>query len=228
MSKKAVKKKLKKTEDKSFWGFLFFILIVSLIAIIIFSQESVLTGHTVQTIAFMEAGGKLFFEVKVNGLKDITMYFLEEVKDLKIEINEIDSLSCDFRSLVYSRFKISSNDDNKIGKVKYTLKVKKKELLDLGINFNQLRLYLDCQVLETKLIKEEGQYYYYQSESEGISQGEYLIGLQEAKVETVEEETPPALPGEATPEEPRIEYPQTPTGRGIFQKVSDFFKNLFR
>lgn len=225
-------------EHKLFWLGLVAVIVLSLVGMStgMFTLELATTGKAYQTISHKPAGSELFFEVRnIEGVKDLTIIFLEDAKNMVIEFEEIDALSWKFEGTVYSQFKIFSKDASKIGEMKFTLKLKEAELNKLGLAKDEVRLHLNGQELETKLTKTEGDYVYYETVSNQM--GEFVIGKAKPKVEKVVEE--PIIEDVEEPvveeeifepeveEEPIVEEP-VPVEKGWLAKIISFFKNLFK
>jgi len=241
------KKSQSKKVDKPFWSVLGLILTISFVGIILISGNNNLTGNAaVQTIAYMKAGSELFFEVKVDGVKEITINFLEDVKGAVIQVEELESINWDFDGTVYSTFKVSSEDKSKIGDWKFQLKLEEEKLNELGLSKGDVKLYLNNKELGTKMLDTkstitENGHVYYTATSSDI--GEFVIGKAAEKVEPVPEEIIPEAPVVEKVPEPIIEeleevveepvplvgkaIEQEPEGESFFSKIIDFFKGLF-
>lgn len=221
-------------------------LLASVFAVFTLSSEvrSSLTSWTsaTQTISFLKSGTELFFEVKVDGVKDLAITFKEDVKSIVLVTEEVDVVSWDFQGVVYSRFKVSSADADKVDKVKFTLRIKPEELDKWGISLTELKIYREGQEVPTTFLSEEGDFAYYTAEASGI--GEFVIGKKEEvspEPKTPEETITPGLevsaekPTETTtpaPEEKELPLVGKATSvgeeeKGFFGKVGDFFKGLF-
>ncbi len=231
------------------------ILLVSVFAVFVLSPatEKSLTGwaSATQTVSYLKAGNELFFEVKVDGVKDLTLTFSKDVKNAAFVTEEVNAVSWDFNGVAYSRFKVSSDDADKVSKAKFTLKIKPTELEKVGIAATDLKLYWKGEEVQTKMTKQEGNYAYYTAETAGI--GEFVLGkavskakekvlvtelpepktpeetitpeLEVSSEEPIPEETTVPLPGEE--ELPLVEKATFPEDKGFFGQVSDFLKGLF-
>lgn len=235
-------------QHRLFWvGLVAIVIILPLFGIIEFDVP-LSTGKAVQTISYQKAGAALHFEIRnIDGLKDLTVTFSQDVKNVVIKIDEIKNLGWPFDGTAYVKFRISSDDAPKISELKFTLKINKDSLAKLGLSKEALFLYLDRQALETEFTKEEGDYYYFTATS--FKSGEFLIGL--AKPEVIEEipeasetplpSAPLSLPEEAPlppeaplPSGPIAEIPPAeeqplplPEEKGFFSKIFSSLKKLF-
>ncbi|MBI4983099.1 hypothetical protein HZC32_00440 [Candidatus Woesearchaeota archaeon] len=237
-SKKRGKSKL---NNNQVWTIFGVVLVLSLIVIFFLSPYIHLSGSAVQTVSHIKAGDELFFEVKVDGVKDITVTFSKDVKDIMIVTEPVDKVGWDFKGIIYSMFKISSQDADKISKLVLTLKIKEQELYNSGLAKYDVRAYLNRQELETTFETQEGDYFYYKVKSSGF--GDYVIGKAEVAKIPVKEVPPVIEPSKAAPVpevpkavEPAPEQPaplagkaseQETQSRGIFPEVADFFRKLF-
>ena len=88
-SKQASKEKnnLRNSDKRPFWIGFTILLLFSFVMIIIFSQDN-LTGQTIQSISLMPKDSELFMEAKIDGLKDLTIHFSEQVKNARIVIEK--------------------------------------------------------------------------------------------------------------------------------------------
>ena len=103
-------------ESRFLWGTLAIILILPLLGLLNSGNTggSTLSGATVivpeqaiQTISTASAGSELFFEIKVGGVKDLTLKFREDVRDMKLVISSPVSTGW-FEGKSYSTFEVSS------------------------------------------------------------------------------------------------------------------------
>lgn len=208
-----------------------------------------LTGwaSATQTISFLKSGTELFFEVKVDGVKDLTLTFKEDIKNAVLTITEVDAVSWNFQGTVYSRFKVSSVDADKVSGAKFTLKIKQDDLKRLGIPLPELKLYFEGQEVPTTLLNKEGDFAYYTAEASGI--GEFVLGRAEkAKkavavvstestvvsapvAEKAATETAPAEMVKSIPQQKELPLAGKATAaeeeKGFFGEVGDFFRGLF-
>ncbi len=160
-------------ESKVFWGVLAIFVVLPLISLISL-QETSLSGKAVQSISYLKAGNKLFLEVNVDGVKDLTVTLLSDVKNAKITTAEVKKVSWNFKGTVYSRFKVSSADADKFGEMKFTLKIKEADLKKKGLTKKEVKLYLDGKKLTTTLKYKAGDYLFYEAASPKM--GEFVIG----------------------------------------------------
>lgn len=160
-------------ESKVFWGVLAIFIVLPMISLIS-TQETSLNGKAVQSISYLKAGNKMFLEVNVAGVKDLTVTLLQDVKNSKIVTEEVQKISWDFKGTAYSKFKVSSTDADKFGAIQFTLKIKEKDLNKKGIGRGEVKLYLNGEELSTTLTERSGDYLFYQASSQKM--GEFVIG----------------------------------------------------
>ena len=107
-----------------FWVSLGIVFVASLLGVLLHS-ETTLTGHaTVQTIAFLKEGQRVYIEVNdVIGVAEAIIDVTETVKGATITIQQDDSIADDRPS--FSKFTISSNEQTEnFGKVEWAFKIK--------------------------------------------------------------------------------------------------------
>ena len=208
-------------EHKVFWGI--FVTFIFLSVIVSISSDVNITGHAVQTVAYMQTGAVLQLEIDSFGLKTIDLTVLDNVKNSKVLVEEVEDLSWDFDGKVYSMFEVSSADANKFGDLEFRLKIKDADLYKVDLNRNEISLYLDGKELETLLAEIKSDYVYYDVSAEKM--GEFVIG----KAEVVEAAV--AQPSEVIEEPVEVVEPevQEPTVLPV-EEEDGFFawvKNLF-
>ncbi len=247
--KRAVKKKEEHCaycQSRSSWLIWGTVIILAILVLIwLLSLPSVgLSGKAaLQTVAYMPAGSTLNFEVKVDGLKEMTVTFSENAKNLVIKSDEISKPAWSFEGFIISGFKIESADADKISNIKFLLKIKEEDFKPAGLKFGEVGLYSGKGKIEWQLAKEEGGYRYYEAESPAI--GEFVIGrakMEEAAPKTPEETITPGLEVseeklvEETPaEEAVIEEPQPVETaqpapiekKGFFSRIWEGIAKLF-
>ncbi|MBI2668352.1 PGF-pre-PGF domain-containing protein [Candidatus Woesearchaeota archaeon] len=229
---------------KLFWACLAIILIIPVVGVIT-TQSGVSYGErSVQKISYAPAGTQLRFEVKVDGVKDMTFTFTGDIKNEIITIEEIPKVSWPFTGEAYSRFRITADKavELRIGKIDISLKIKEDDLLKSHVAVGDVRVYHDGQELETAYLKKESGYVYYQTATKGF--GEFLIGKR-----VIKEDKPAvaAAPEEKTVESPivaetpeataEVQQPVPPslTGKtietqptGSWARINVWFKGLFK
>ena len=210
--------------NKKFWATLGTILIISFVAIVIFSQNN-LTGQTIQNIAFIQEGGELFMEGNVDGLEDLTLHFSEQVSNAKVTIENPTTLGWKLDGIELARFIITFTDENKISSLDLTTMVKEEKISKAGLSKEEVKIYLNNKELPTTLEKIERGYVFYKVTTTKL--GEFVIGKKEVEVEPqviqkpkVEQQKVP----ETQQPTPVVVEPEQP---GFFGKVGNFFKNLF-
>jgi len=208
-------------EHKAFWGI--FVTFIFLSVIVSISSDVNITGHAVQTVAYMQTGAVLQLEIDSFGLKTIDLTVLDNVKNSKVLVEEVEDLSWDFDGKVYSMFEVSSADANKFGDLEFRLKIKDADLYKVDLNRNEISLYLDGKELETLLAEIKSDYVYYDVSAEKM--GEFVIG----KAEVVEAAV--AQPSEVIEEPIEVPEVQEPAQLPVEEdEEKGFFvwvKNLF-
>ncbi|MBU0459478.1 MAG: hypothetical protein KJ597_06945 [Nanoarchaeota archaeon] len=228
--KKRGKKNNPKPNNKTFWIVLIGFFTISLLTILITSQVNLTGNTTVQPISFMKAGSELTIEPNVNGVKYIQLKIIEDLKNAQVITEEVEKISWDFQGTSISKFKISSTDEDKLNLYEITLKFKEAQLD--GIAKDELRLYQEGKELLTTLDKIEGEFIFYTAQTEGM--GEFVIGKmeKEAVADVIEpevipepkaqlEELPALVEEESTPEPTEVEE------KSFWEKIANFFKNIF-
>jgi len=204
-----------------FWGI--FVTFIFLSVIVSISSDVNITGHAVQTVAYMQTGAVLQLEIDSFGLKTIDLTVLDNVKNSKVLVEEVEDLSWDFDGKVYSMFEVSSADANKFGDLEFRLKIKDADLYKVDLNRNEISLYLDGKELETLLAEIKSDYVYYDVSAEKM--GEFVIG----KAEVVEAAV--AQPSEVIEEPIEVPEVQEPAQLPVEEdEEKGFFvwvKNLF-
>ena len=234
MRKKRTGKKEQEFPNQKFWFTISAVLILSTIAIFLFANPSLedsLTGNTIQNIGLVKANSPLFMEGKVNGLTSATLYFNDEVKNVQVRIENPISSSWYFDGRELARFVIKFSESDKLDKIELNAFVEEKAMLDNNIRVNELKIFLNNEVLETKFVKVDRGRVYYDAVSPEI--GEFVLG-KAAVVEKPLEEVVPVVEEsvETDVEQPIVEEPiepmlQQPEEKGFFTKIKDFFANLF-
>lgn len=231
-----------KLQDQAVWMSLAAVFLLFYIAFISFSDHPNLTGSAVQNIAFVKAGNQLDFGVnEIPGLEQYRFQVTATIKNGQMRVEPDEAIA--FDRPYYSKFRISSPDEDKIGTVQLLLKLEQQTLLGKGISKGDVRVFLDGGAVETTFAKEEGRYFYYTATAPGI--GEFVIGKTASKMEEATAE--PAgmeeavVPGEQEParitmsiptEEPAAPLvgqaaaePEAETG--FWSSISKFFERLF-
>lgn len=187
------------------WGIVAILVVLVLIWLLNLPSVGLSGNAALQTVAYMPKDSTLNFEVKIDGLKEMTVTFSENVKNLVIKTNEISKPAWSFEGLILSGFRVESADANKIKSIKFLLKIKEDSFKPAGLNLGDVGLYSDNGKIEWQLAKEEGGYRYYNTESPAM--GEFVIGrpLKEAELKTPEEVITPEL--EDSEEKPVEEMP---------------------
>ncbi len=232
-----------KLQDQAVWMSVAAVFLLFYIALISFSEHPNLTGSAVQNIAFVKAGSQLDFGVKeIPGLERYFFEVKETIKNGQMLVEVDETIS--FDRPYYSKFRISSPDEDKIGTVQLLLKLEQQTLQGKGISKGDVRVFRNGEEVETKFTKEEGRYFYYTATAPGI--GEFVIGKSAPKAEAAA--TEPAILEEAVSEEPVPEEPAMittsipteeaaaplvgraaaePEAEGFWGSISKFFRELF-
>ena len=217
-------------KNKYSWAGLATVFFLSILVIISsFDDIPGLTGAAVNFhhIAYAQAGVLPAFEVKVGGIQTAEITILDTLKDTNIVFREEE-----FEDSVYSIVSVSSDDADKIGKMKLVLKLDEQKLYQLGFS-------LDSVAVNGKLAtqtKIERGFVFYEVE---IGRTDEIIirrdstkkvePVAEVEEEPIEEEREVMLDEESHEEEqPKQEKRKDAlVGKGFFSKVGDFFKGLF-
>ena len=229
MANKKRVKKIKKLDNKQFWTTLGALFIVSFIIIVIFSQNN-LTGKTIQNIAFVEEGSKMNMKSDVYGLDKTTLHFSSQLKNAQVTIEKPVILGWKQKGVELARFKISFTDEDKLSKIDLTSKIEEEKIHASGLSNEEVRFYLNGKELSTTVEKIDRGYVYHKTTTEAV--GEFVIGKKEVvKATTViapkkepqplEQKVEPVI--EPEPQQPPVE----PEPKKFFEKVGDFFNNLF-
>ncbi|MFH1275697.1 MAG: hypothetical protein ABIH82_01145 [Candidatus Woesearchaeota archaeon] len=225
------KNKLKKElKHKVFWSVFVILFLISVIAIITQTENSITGNAALHTISFVKAGTIIDSEVNVGGINLANIYIKEDLSNSLITYEEDPSIP--FNGIVYSKVKIYSKDANKLGRIDLTLKIKEQDLLNLGINRNELKLYINNNEASTVLTTIEGDYVQYTASINelgniviGKKKVEPVIGktVAEPKVTAPIQEQPSPI-NEQQPESLPMQEPEPVS---FWQKVANFFKGLF-
>jgi hypothetical protein len=213
MAKKRIAKKSKShhTKRKShhehqfFWFFIALVVVLPIVGFLNYNSESNLSGHAIMTIAYMQEGTELFFEVDEAGVQYATVYFVEGIKNSKITTEGLEVLGWDFNGVKYSQFYMSCVDEEKIGDIIFNLKLEESKMLELGIMSSELKLFLNGEALETEFQKKEGEYIYFTATSQDM--GEFVIGKAEQKAVVGEVIKEPIVEEVEEPVEPEVQEP---------------------
>jgi len=240
-AKKRGKKELYELEHRSFWIVIGMVFLLSVFTILSLINSDNLTGHaTAQNIAYMKGGSNLFFEIRnVEGMQNADIELLETVKGGQIVFD--GKVPIEFEGKVFNSFKVSSVDFSKLGAVTYTLKVKTSDLLPLGINPNDLKLYVNGKEADTVKTSTEGEYTFYTAKLDKFEEGDHVLGLAAAKetakvTEEPEKQAEQEPSGSAMEEAEKEETRDALIGKaiqpseskqGFFSKIANFFRNLF-
>jgi PGF-pre-PGF domain-containing protein len=218
------KRNTRLAEHELFWLVLIIILVLPLVGVIDLNAFSgSLEGRAIQTVGFVKEGSQIHMDIKdVEGVRLLYINFKEDTKGSIINVEDISMVSWTFDGKVYSRFRISCGDADKIKDVEITLKLKEKKLIQIGLAKQDVKLYAGGEVLDTKLTKSEGDYVYYKAVSDEL--GEFVIGREIVKKESITEKAE-EIPLVLEEEEPSLEEPM-PVSKGVFSKIIYFFKNL--
>lgn len=224
-----------------FWIFLTTMVILVIIAVIANFSPPGATGHfiAVQNIAYLKAGSELPMAVKnVKGMHLANFELLEDIKDGQILFEEDSSIP--FDGIAYSKFRVSATDEDKLGKIELTMKIKQADLKEIGLSPEDAALYVNGKEERTRIDRTEGEYEFYTASTEEF--GEYVIGRLREEEAPKEPIAPPQIVGRApaAPEQlmeveivgqPSEREPAAVEGQaeeiGFFGKIINFFKNWF-
>lgn len=187
------------------WGIVAILVVLVLVWLLSLPSVGLSGNAALQTVAYMPKDSTLNFEVKIDGLKEMTVTFSETVKNLVIKVDEISKPSWEFGGVFLSGFKVESADADKIGNAKFLLKIKEEDFKPIGLTTGEARVYNSNGELEWKLIKKDAGYRYYEAETAEL--GEFMIGRAtiEATPKTPEETITPRP--EVSAEKPAEEMP---------------------
>ncbi len=163
----------KNPDQRPFWIGFATLLVFSFVLTLIFSQNN-LTGQTIQSISLMPKGSELFMEAKVDGLKDLTIHFSEQVKNARILIEKPKLTGWKMPGVELARFTISFTDEDKISSIDLRTKIRKDKITSAGLSKEEVKFYLNGKELKTTLEKIEGSYVFYTTSSTEL--GEFVIG----------------------------------------------------
>jgi len=226
-------------QHKTFWALMGIFFLVSFIFLINTLQEnSNLTGRAaIQTISYAFKGSDLSFEVRnVLNVKDFKIRLAEDVKNGKLEFKE--KVNPKFEGIAISGFYVSKNDVVQLSSIEIILKVKEADIIKKGLSNADVKLYLDGELLDTRIREVKEGYVFYQASASRL--GEFVIGKATEReadlnqgVEVVKPiEQQPVLKSMPIVEEEKdqlvgkaiaIEKEQ----KGFFESITDFFKGLF-
>ncbi len=212
-------------EYELFWLILIVIIALPLVGVIDLDAFSgSLEGRAIQTVALVKEGSQITMDIKdVEGVRLLKINFKEETKGAIISVEDISMVSWPFDGRIYSMFRISCEDADKIENAEITLKLKEEKLIQIGLAKQDVRLYSVEGLLDTELTKVEGDYVYYEAVSDKL--GEFVIGRESVKKESIAVKADDVLPV-LEEEEPILEEP-LPVKTSIFSKIASFFRNLF-
>ncbi len=162
-----------KLQDQAVWMSLAAVFLLFFIGIISFSDHSSLTSAAVQNIAFVKAGTVLDFGVKdIPGLERYFFEVRETIKNGQMRVEQDETIP--FARPYYSKFRISSAEEDKIGTVRLQLKLEQQLLRSQGISQGDLSVFHDGEEVETTFTQQEGRYFYYTATAPSV--GEFVIG----------------------------------------------------
>jgi len=248
-------KKERMNEGKIFWGILAVAVVLLISGLTSPTLSGAVAGKAIQTISIQPAGGELLIETtNVKGVKDVSFHFIEDIHKITVKVEETTNQK--FDGIIYSQFKVSSTDDEKIGTLDFNLKIKEKDIIDLGLTVEEFAVYFNGQELALTLDRIEGYYVYYTFSHDQF--GDYIVGcctdrhvnaltIQERAQEDIEAkkeieenkaqgklpeykpevQEPAPVVGDAI-EQPTPETPPAPEKENFFSKIKNFFKNLFK
>lgn len=176
------------------------------IMVLISLNTRTITGNAaVQTISWAEEGSSLFFEVQnVPGVKDATVTFRDLCKQCLLSFSEDETLP--FSGISYSKFLVASPDEDKIGRMNYTLKLDRSSLQKLHLKPEEVQFYVNGDPTPITLLRETESYVFYQTFA--AEMGAYVIGKKtsEERKEIVPapDETAPQPEEEAVREEQQL------------------------
>ncbi len=174
------------------WIFLTTVAVLAVIALIANFTPSGLTGHflAVQNIAYLKAGSELPMAVKnIKGMYLANFELLDDIKGGQITFQEDDSLA--FDGIAYSKFVVASADEDKIGEIRITMKIRQADLKGIGLIPEKVTLYVNGKEAVTRIDHTEGEYEYYTASTDEL--GEYVIGRMREEEVSQEPLAPPSI-----------------------------------
>ncbi len=229
-------------QDQAVWMSLAAVFLLFFIGIISFSDHSSLTSAAVQNIAFVKAGTELDFGVKeIPGLERYFFEVRETIKNGQMRVEQDETIP--FDQPYYSKFRISSAEEDKIGTVRLQLKVEQQLLHSKGISQGDLRVFHNGEEVETIFTKQEERYFYYTATTPGV--GEFVIGkaalaeeagsteeaivpaLKEIPAETITTIVPEEFPEEESTPLAGQAAAEPAAKRGFWAGIKSFFSELF-
>lgn len=220
-------------QHKPFWASLAIVFLLSIITIITMQEAPALTGHSVQTISYLQSGQDYTFEIKeipyVQGgsIKTITL-----IKSGKITFEENKKIP--FQGTALTKFTVASPNEAQFGL--FTLNVKLQQQ-KLAVPIQNVHVYVNDKEFPITLLKTEEGYSYAQAVFP-FETGNYVVGraaLVEAALPVpVAEIVTPQEPQPAREEQPQpdnvvgeaSDAPQAET-MGVWDKMVQFFRNFF-
>ncbi|MBI2661947.1 hypothetical protein HYX11_00630 [Candidatus Woesearchaeota archaeon] len=231
-------------QHKTFWALMGIFFLVSFIFLINTLQEnSNLTGRVaIQTISYAFKGSDLSFEVRnVLNVKDFKIRLAEDVKNGKLEFKE--KVNPKFEGIAISGFYVSKNDVVQLSSIEITLKVKEADIIKKGLSNAEVKLYLDGELLDTRIMEVKEGYVFYQASASRL--GEFVIGkAREREAEVIVSKNQEAEAVKPIEQQPLLEKPRSivegeknqligeaiaieKEQKGFFGSITDFFKGLF-
>ena len=222
------KKSVGLLEDKAFWLALACVVVI-LSSIWLFDYEGIV-GNVVQSVSYLKEDSELRIGVNdVEGLYVANFKFLGAVSDSTIKIEEDSSIP--FDGIVYSKFKMSFSNGEKLEKVTFTLKLKEDKLKKLGLSKEDVKVYVENDELglfttTDPSLESSQNYLYYNVVSS--KKGNFVIGKKTKVAQAAE--VKPVVEKKVEVKKPVVKKPTpkpAPVEKGFFSKIIDFFKNLF-
>ena len=219
-----------------------FLLSVTAISNLLNSGNLTADATSIQNIIGMEGGKDIFFEVRdVKGMQYADIQLLSMIKGGQIIFN--DNVPVDFSGKIFNSFTISSRDSSNLGAVTFTLKIKTADLLLVGINIDEVKLYVNGKETDTVKTSTQGLYTYYTAKLDHFENGNYVIGVAEKKKEIAKPAKPVQPTDKVAENKPagtqQEQQPQVPAPsvgqaiqpnqnkQGFFNSIADFFRKFF-
>jgi len=222
-------------KHKYFWLGLVAVFFLSFVTIITLDDYTAIQGRSVQTIAYIQSGNSMGFEIKESGIKNGTIYFNQDVVGGKVIFVSDPTIAFDGR--YYSKVKFTAPKVS-FSKLDLQLKLSEQELDQIGINRGNIKFYLNGRELPTHFLELKNNYNYYNINS--ITEtGSIVIGeARKVVVPPVEKVADEQIPPEQLPSsvEPETQVPLPLVGEAAavaseisaWDSVKAFFGSWFK
>jgi hypothetical protein len=221
-------------ENKPFWMSLALVFLISIVVILLSSQENLTGNLGITQVSYAEKGMDMFFQVRdAPCVRDVRVQVIDTIKNGKIEF---DKGNANFEGISVCKFSMNSLFEDSFGRLDLTLKIDEKDILNSGLNFHDVTVYFEGEEIETTFIKVERKLALYKISTNKM--GEYVMGKKTFKkvqqpLKVEQEEDKKEMVNEVVEQPPQLEKPippikeiPKPVQKGFIEKVSEFFKNF--